>query len=657
MRTKYVWVAPILFFAGSVFCQKPVEVKSPNGKLKVVIEYQDTLRFSLLAESTLALPSSPIALQLGTGSWLGVKSKLIKNTARSVRDSIINPVPHKRNVIPDRYNEAALYFKEKFSVLFRAYDDGIAYRFQTKLADSTIIKDELASYKFNEDPIIYFPEVKKRDDADIFHTSFEEPYSILKLSELKSGQVGFSPMLLNLGHSKIFITESDLLDYPGMFLTSRQPNELRGLFAPYPGKEVTQGGEFKQKVVVQRKDFIAKTKGTRSFPWRVIGYAQRDEELLMNDLVYRLGSKPKNGDWSWVKPGMSTEEWICGINLYNVPFKAGLNTATYKYYIDFAERFHLNYVMLDAGWSDNDDLFKITPGMDLEEIARYAKQKGVSLILWTLAMTLDRQLELALTEFNRLGVKAIMTDFMDRDDQKMMQFYERIATACADHKIMVMFHGAFKNAGFDRTFPNSITREGVMGSEYNIWSSKASPEHDLLIPFIRMTSGPMDYEPGFFENASKELHRPTPERVTSQGTRCHQLAMFVVYESPLQMFSGNPSDAWREPEYMEFLGAIPTVWDETKVIEAKLGDHVLIARRKGRNWFVAGMTDWEPKEFDVDLNFLGNGKYQSTFYEDGLNAKKNPRDYQRKEMAVEKNQKLKIRMAEGGGFVWRFVKM
>lgn len=644
---------PLLFSINSSHAQKPFELLSPSGNLKVIVESIDTIRFSIFSGSDEIVSKSAIALQLANGQWLGAKSKLTRSQTRSVRDTIINPVPHKRYYVPDKFNEMTLQSKEKFSVVFRAYDDGVAYRFQTQMKDSVTIKNELASLKFSNNPVVYMASVNKRDNADIFHTSFEEPYNISKLSEISSTKVGFSPILVDLGHSKVFVTESDLLDYPGMFLIGNSKDQLKGLFAPYPAKEEVQGGEFKQKVVIQRKDFIAKTKGTRSFPWRVIGYSKKDADLLMNDLVYRLASKPAAREWSWVKPGMSTEEWICGINLYNVPFKAGLNTATYKYYIDFAARFHLTYVMLDAGWSDNDDLFKITPGMDLEEISRYAKEKGINLIFWTLALTLERQLEQALTEFNRLGVKVIMTDFMDRDDQKMLQFYQRVAEACANHKIMVMFHGAFKNAGFDRTYPNSITREGVMGSEYNIWSSKATPEHDLLLPFIRMTAGPMDYEPGFFENASKELHRPTPERVSSQGTRCHQLAMFAVYESPLQMFSGNPSDAWREPEYMEFLASIPTVWDETRVIEAKLGDYMITARRKGKDWYVAGMTDWEARVFEIDLKFMGIEKFKATIYEDGLNATKNPRDYQHHEMDADKNFKLKIKMAPGGGFVAR----
>ncbi|HTH55502.1 MAG TPA: glycoside hydrolase family 97 catalytic domain-containing protein, partial [Cyclobacteriaceae bacterium] len=412
----------------------------------------------------------------------------------------------------------------------------------------------------------------------------------------------------------------------------------------------------KQWVVTQRKDYIARVNGGRSLPWRVIGFAQKDEGLLMNDIVYRLASAPAQADWSWVRPGKCTDEWICGINLHHVPFKAGINTETYKYYIDFASRFKLDYVMLDAGWSDNEDLFKITTGLDLQEVARYADKKGIGLALWTLSATLDKQLEPALTEFSRLGVKFIMTDFMDRDDQPMTRFYQRVAEACAKHKIMVMFHGAYKNAGFERTYPHVLTREGVLGSEYNIWSDRASPEHDLVLPFTRMVAGPMDYEPGFLEQASQKFFKPQPERVTSQGTRCHQLAMFLVYESPFQVFSGNPSDGWLEPEYMEFLGRFPTVWDRTTIIKAKIGDYVVTARKNGTTWYVGGMTDWTAREFVIDLNFLEEGQFRLTGYEDGLNSEKNPRDYRRREEMVDRTKSIRVGMAPGGGFAFRLEK-
>jgi alpha-glucosidase len=466
----------------------------------------------------------------------------------------------------------------------------------------------------------------------------------------------FSPILIERSDCKLLITESDLLDYPGMFVNGTATPKLKGLFAPYPMREEVKGGGFRQWVVVQRENYIARVAGTRTFPWRVIGIAERDGDLLLNDLVYRLASPAKQKDWSWIRPGMSTEEWICASNLRSVDFVSGFNTATYKYYIDFASAFGMPYVMLDAGWSENEDLFKITPGLDLRELATYAKSKNVGLILWTLSMTLDKQLEPALDFFSELGIKAVMTDFMDRDDQKMVQFYQRVAEATAHRKIMVFFHGAFKSAGFERTYPHCITREATLGSEYNIWSDKANPDHDLLLPFIRMASGVMDYEPGFYDNATKAQFRPIAEKVMSQGTRTHQLAMFVVYESPLQMFSGNPSDAWKEPEYTQFLTSLPTTWDNTHVFEAALGRHLLIGRQKGNDWYIGAMNNWEPKEYLLPLNFLTEGDYELTICQDGPNAARNALDYQLVKKTVSRNDKLNIHLAPGGGYVGRLVR-
>jgi alpha-glucosidase len=656
MMLRFRVTALWCLFGSIAIAQQPIKLKSPSGNLLVTINTGDSIRYSISShEKTIVLPSA-IALQKENGQWLGIQSKLAKSETRSVRDSIVNLVPYKRRVIPDRFNEITFRFKENFSIIFRAYDDGVAYRFKLQSNDSVTLKDELAQFRFTENPIIYFPEVQKRENADIFHTSFEENYAVRKLKDIATTNVAFTPVLLETAREKIFVTESDLLDYPGMFVSGSSSSALHGFFAGYPLKEEFQGGEFKQWVVTQRRDYIAKVKGSRILPWRVIGIAQKDEDLLINDIVYRLASAPAKTDWSWVKPGKCTDEWICGINLHQVPFKAGINTETYKYYIDFAARFKLDYVMLDAGWSDYEDLLKITPGLNLEELARYAKEKGIGLALWTLAATLDKQLEPALTEFNRLGIKFIMTDFMDRDDQPMTRFYERVAEACAKHKIMAMFHGAFKNAGFERTYPHILTREGVLGSEYNIWSDRASPEHDLILPFTRMLSGPMDYEPGFFENASQKFFRPQPERVVSQGTRCHQLAMFLVYESPFQVFSGNPSDAWLEPDYMEFLGSFPTVWDQTQIISARVSDYAIIARKKGNTWYVAGMTDWTAREFTINLNFLDKGQYILTGYEDGLNSEKNPRDYRHREALVDKTKSIQIKMAPGGGFAFKIEK-
>ena len=646
----------VLFLLTSFsFGQSSFQLTSPSGEIKIEVKFSDSIYYSVHVNNDLILDRSTAAL-ITPSKTLGAKPPLSKSSTKSVRETIVNPVPFKRKNIPDHYNELTLRFRDQYSLVFRAYDDGIAYRFVTAMKDSLVINNEIASVKFAQADTVYFSAVNKRDNSDIFHTSFEELYQKAKLKNISPSQVSFSPLLVD-GKVKVLLTESDLFDYPGMFIRGTNRDELRGVFAGYPDKEQIQGGEFKQPVVVKRKNYIAKTAGSRSLPWRVFVLAKDDKELLDTDLVYRLGSPAKEQDWSWVKPGICTDEWIVGINLHGVDFKAGINTETYKYYIDFADRFGMKYVMLDAGWSDNNDLFKITEGLDLQAIADYAKSKNIGLCLWTLSMTLDRQLEEAMKMFNRLGVKFVMTDFMDRDDQKMMRFYQRIAESAAEHKIMIMFHGAFKNAGFERTYPNSVTREGVLGSEYNIWSDKASPEHDLLIPFIRMAAGPMDYEPGFMTNANKRTFRALPDHVMSQGTRCHQLAMFVAYDSPMQVFSGDPSAAWLDIAYTSFLGSLPTMWDETTVLDARLGDYLLLLRKKDNDWYIAGMTDWTSRELEVDLSFLGKGKFQITICEDGVNAEKYGSDYRMRFQKVSCSDRIKINMAPGGGYVAKIIKL
>jgi alpha-glucosidase len=629
--------------------QRQFSIASPDKKLSANILVSDSLRYELLYEGKQIVKPSAIAMLTDHGG-LGIAPAIASSSTRSEKQVITNSIPYKRKEIPDVYNEITMRFRQKFSLVFRLYNDGAAYRFLLSLADSVTVINEVATLSLPGADSVYFPQVQKRDELDIFHTSFEEPYRHTALLQLKTSDVAFTPVLVT-GNPRLIITESDLIDYPGMFLRGTSGG-LAGLFAPYPAREKVFGGEFKQPMVVERKNFIANTSGKRAFPWRVIGIAVNDADLLTNDLVYRLASPPR-GNFAWVKPGMSTEEWIVGINLHNVDFKAGLNTASYKYYIDFASKMGMQYVMLDAGWSDPNDLFKIAPGMNLEELAAYSKNKNISLIFWTLSMTLDRQLDTALEFFSRLNCKVIMTDFMDRDDQPMVNFYHRVARAAASKEMMVMFHGAFKNAGFERTWPNSIAREGVLGSEYNIWSTKATPEHDLILPFTRMVSGPMDYEPGFMVNVNKQTFKPNQDMLMSMGTRCHQLAMFVVYESPLQLFSGNPSDALKEPEYMSFLAGIPTTWDDIQPLEARIGKYVAVARRSTStgSWYIGAMTDWTPRTFEADLSFLGPGNFVAEICEDGINAARYGSDYRFRTENVTSSSKLKIEMAPGGGYV------
>ena len=631
-------------------------VHSPDKKIDVTIHYKDKLTYSINYEGNPILLPSVIDLQLQNGKRLSDDLHVTKRSIRPFNGKIISPVPEKRKEIPDVYNELSLQFKEPFALLLRVYNDGVAYRLVTRFKDPIIIKNEVAEFSFPEHKKVLLPLFEPRD-GDPFITSFEELYQFKEIDSLTERSMAFSPVLVGDSNEvKVAITESDLDDYPGMFLRGTNRDILQGVFAPYPLQEKMTKGEFPQALVAKRADYIARTSGTRNFPWRILIIAANDKDLPSNDLVYRLASPSKLKDVSWIHPGKCTDEWIIGINLFNVPFKSGVNTASYKYYIDFAKRFGFDRIMMDAGWSNYQNLFDINPSINMDTITAYARSKGIRISMWTLCSTLDKQLDSALAQFNKWGVDFIMTDFMDRDDQPMVNFYHRIAKACADHKIMIMYHGAFPPKGFNRTWPHAITRESVLGSEYNIWSDKPTPEHDVTLPFTRMLSGSLDYEPGILDNATKEQFRPINQKVMSQGTRCHQLAMFVVYDSPMQIFSGNPAQGYMEPQFMELLGGLPTTWDETKILEAKVSDYIITARKKGEEWYIAGMTDWTPREFQLQLDFISNGTYKAELCTDGANAGTYPSDYLVQAFDLEKTKSLTIKMAPGGGFLLKLVK-
>jgi alpha-glucosidase len=624
-------------------------VTSPDNNIRVSVSGGKTLLISAQYKGTVLMQPSEIGM---TCSTIRPDWSLGKTSIQAIDANIFPHVTEKRKIIRDHYNQMTISFKSRISLQVRVYDDGFAYRFVTTHNDSITIEKEIARYSFPHKTMFYGSAVNKRPDRDIFHTSFEDPYIIRPTDSIPADTLFVSPLMISYPNDvKVVITESDLEDYPGMFLKFNNDRLLEGINAGYPLEVKMYPGEFPQEVVTRRAGFIARTKGNRTFPWRAFLISERDAELPSNDLVYRLGSPSRIADTQWIKPGKGTDEWIIGVNLFNVPFKAGVNTVTYKFYIDFAKRFGFQRIMMDAGWSENSDLFKINPEINMDEISAYAKANGISLSMWTLASALDRQLEPALKQFKKWGVDFIMTDFMERDDQKMMNFYHRVAKACADEKIMIMFHGAFKPAGFSRTWPNAITREGVLGSEYNIWSDKAHPDHDLLLPFIRMTAGPMDYEPGILDNATKKTFRPISEKVMSMGTRAHQAAMFVVYESPIQLFSGNPSQGLLEPAFMELIGNIPTVWDETIVLDGKVGEFIVTARKKENNFYVGGMSNWKGKATEVDFSFLDDGEFDATILTDGLNADRYPSDYTISKQVVNKKSKMSFTMAKGGGFV------
>lgn len=656
-KRKMYLVKKIFTFLMLISCTASAQtVLSPDKKIKVSVNISAKVTYQVFYENKEIVQPSIIDMIPDNATQLSKTKGIRKVVTRRNSSIITSPVPEKRINIPDVYNEIQIELKSPFTITFRAYNDGIAYRISSNIKDSIIVLNEIAQFCFPPSNLLYSEVQGGRTDR--FHTSFEETYTTKPIDSLSVKNLIFNPaVVIPSSGPKIAINESDVDDYPGMFLSGASSHHLTATFAPYPKTEKAAMAEYSQYVVTEREDFIARTNGTRNFPWRVLMIAAEDEDLPANDIVYRLAAPSTLKDHSWISPSQSTDEWIITENLFNVDFRTGINTATYKFYIDFAAKFGIESVMMDAGWSDNNDLFKINPNINMEEILAYAKSKGVRINMWTLAMTLDRQLEPALERFNKWGVNFIMTDFFDRDDQKTMNTIKKIAEACGRHKIMIMFHGAPKPSGFNRTYPHAITREGVLGSEFNIWSAKATPKHNVTLPFTRMLSGPMDYEPGLLNNATAKNFRSVDENVMSFGTRTNQLAMYVVYESPVQFFSGNPSQGLLEPAFMELLGSIPTVWDTTIIADARIAEYIITARKKNGNWYIGAMTDSVRRSFTIPLNFIGDGAFDATICEDGLNADRYAADYKISSRTVSSKDSLTFTLQPGGGYMVRLIRM
>lgn len=645
----------LILLTAAGFAQRPLLLYSPDSSLRLEIQTTNRIAYTLYAGQQELMHSPAIDLQLGDRRKLSDALSVTKKKYTAVNETVSVPLAYRSRKIPDHYNQLTITLKQPYSLEFRLYDNGMAYRIGMRLPDTVIIKNETASFSIDGGSAAWFAHIDKRPDQDRFHTSYEGLYKKEILGQIPDTMMTFAPVTLTLPNGyHIALCDANLKDYPGMFL-QKTKDGLQGVFAPYPVKEISTKGEFPQSIVSERADYIARTSGTRMLPWRAVLVAKEDVELPMNDLIYLLGDAPAQKDFSWVRSAKGTDEWITGINLFDVPFKAGINTASYKYYIDFAKRFGFTQIMLDAGWSDYQDLFKLNPDLDMPELLRYGKEKGIKLMLWTLCSTLDKQLDSALAQFNRWGVGSIMTDFMDRDDQPMVNFYHRIASACADHHITVMFHGAYSPKGLNRTWPNVITEEGVLGSEWNIWSELPGPEHNVAIAYTRMLSGPLDYEPGILLNAPKEQFRMVGKNPMSQGTRCQQLAMFVVYDSPLQIFSGNISQGFKEPAFMELLGGIPREWDETRVLQGRIGEFIVTARRNGNDWYIAGLNNNTARDIELPLGFLNISGYTFTLCKDGVNAESYGSDYELQQGTLNNKSKITIHMAPGGGFLLRLV--
>ena len=634
-------------FSGSA---KEMTVQSPDRRLAVTLNAGEQISLSVRDGSTPVFSLPSLGLVIRGETPFGARA-VVTDVNRRARDTVIHPpIREKAASLRERYNEAVVTFQGGYGIVIRVYDEGVAYRLVTSLDRPIIVEQEHLALTFPESTdVIWQPNAE-------FWSAYENPYRITAVTEMATDSMSTLPLLALLrGGQRVVLTEAHIEDYPGLWIRHGGRGILRGTFPGYPLELLETEDHYQRGRVTKYAPEIARTRGSRRYPWRVFAIGRSDADLLTSSMVYLLGEPSRLADVSWVQPGLVTLDWWGRRNLFGVDFQGDVNTATAKYLIDFAAHYKLGYVLLDCGWTKEDDLLSINPELDIEEVLAYAKAKNVRMLLWAVWTTLENQWDAAFEQFSRWNIAGIKVDFMNRDDQEMVKYYYRLAEETARRKMLLMYHGAYKPDGLRRTFPNVITREGLVEFEQNQVNTTDSPEYHTLLPFIRMVAGPADYLPGTIRNAQQHEFRMIMNRPMGQGTRAHTMALCVVLESPIRMFPDAPSDYYREDVCTRFMAEIPTTWDELRVLHAKAGECVALARRSGDDWYVAAITDWESREMQIDCSFLMAGKsYELTAIQDGVNAHLRAIDFKKTVTKVERSSRLDIRLANGGGWVGRF---
>jgi len=637
--------------------EKYYKLASPDNKLQVNISAGEAIRWSVTQGGQAIITPSAISLELSTGEKLGSKVSIVSAKTEFINETI-NTVAYKKDKIENKCNQLTLVCKGDYGIIFRAYNDGIAYRFFTKRKDALTIRSEQATFNFDKDYTAFIPHTSDLRGGERYSCSFEEFYTETVLSKFNKDTLGYLPMLVQLDNNKkAVLLEADVQDYPAMFVHPNTENQfsISGTFAPYPLEEALLRINY---LVKKRADYIARVNGTKNFPWRIIVISEQDKDLLNNDMVQKLSEPNKIQNTEWIKPGKVAWDWWNDWNISHVDFRAGINTLTYKYYIDFAAANSIEYVVLDEGWSDDWDLNKLSPAIDLKQLLEYAKQKNVGLILWSTWYALSRDIDGLCAKYADMGVKGFKVDFLDRNDQKIIASCYEMASIAAKHQLLLDFHGMFSPQGLQRTWPNVINFEGVRGMEYSKWSAdERVPKHEVSIPYLRMMAGPMDYTPGAMRNTTKGNARPSNSLPVSQGTRCHQLAMYIVYEGPLQMLADNPTAYKKEQACTDFITKVPTTFNETVALDGKLAEYAVIARKKDGLWYVGAMTNWNARDITIDLSFVEAGIYEAVIFRDGINADRDATDYVAEIKRVSSSDKLNIHLAPGGGCALRLFKL
>lgn len=656
-RTLGLAILSLLLFIGNAPLAAKVKnytLSSPDGGLKVEISTGDGLSYRIMHENDTILSHSNIGLVLADGTLVGKSSRVTRERRKKIEDKVESPFYRFKEFVA-ACNELDLKLQDGFGVTFRAYDDGVAYRFYTTVASEVTVKDEMAEFNFPQDYTAYLPYTT--NDKKPMAMAFQNVYDITPLSKAQP-KLAFLPVTVDCGSVKLTLLESDLEAYPGMFVQSQQGKYgLKGVFAPYPAKTDFYPWR-KQEYVTETTDFISRSRGSRSYPWRVLAITEKDTDMPVNNLVYALASPNRIGDTSWIKTGKVAWDWWNDWNLKGVPFKAGINMDTYKYYIDFASRNGLEFIVLDEGWYDpkSGDMLTVIPELDLPELIVYGKSKGVEIVLWTVFNVLDSQLEAACKKYADMGIKGFKVDFLDRDDQTAVEMVYRIAEMTARYKLTLDLHGIYKPTGINRTYPHIINFESVFGMEEVKWTDIKNnmPLYDVTFPYIRMMAGPVDYTPGAMRNATKADWRAMYYTPASMGTRCHQLAAYIVHDSPFTMLCDAPTNYLNEQECVDFMASLPVEVDSTFIASGELGKYIVTVRKKDVNWYIGGMTNWDERDVQLDFSFLPEGvSYTAVLFKDGVNANKQAEDYRKETICINKDSRLTLHLASGGGFAMK----
>ena len=642
------------------------QVSSPNGKVKVVVNTDEAVKWSVTYDGKPVLLPSQIDIQLRQGKKSLGLGQIGKVAVRQIKSSFDSPF-YKKATVKDEYGQMLMYTNQKFTIEVRAYDDGAAYRLISSNSKPSTVVNETAEFCFDADYQAFVPYVNDNRGGERYCYSFESYYDEQPLSKMFNDSLAITPLAVCLpGGMKAIVMDAGVENYPGMFVKKgKAAHSLVAEFAPYPTEQPVRGYARLNLVPTKRADYIAKLNGKQSLPWRAVVITEKDADILNCDMAQRLAPACRIGDTSWISPGKVAWDWWNNTNITGVDFKSGMNTDTYLYYIDFAAKNHLEYIIIDEGWSSEESLMKdLNPEIDLPRLIAYGRQKGVGIILWSSWRNLigndpmcdQSVVETVMAHYADMGIKGFKVDFFDRDDQQVSASAYKIAEIAARHHLHLDYHG-LKPFGIQRAYPNILNFEGVKGLENSKWEPRVGdgplhnqPRYDVTIPYLRMLAGPLDYTPGAMMNAMKDSFFGNNDHPMSQGTRVHQMAMYVTFEAPLQMLADSPTKYMQNQECTDFIAQIPTTFDETIALDGKLGEYTVIARRKGAVWYLAAMTDWTARDLTIDLSFLGEGTHQADIFSDGVNAAKEATDYKHSRQAVKSSDRLAVHLSSGGGW-------